>query len=419
MTSRKRGRLHFLMFLLIAGVLVTAVAACGGDDDEPEATPPAADDGTDADAGDDGEAQVPEGTYKIGFVVSQTGRLTFYDPPFSEGMKVAIAQINDEGGVDGRLQLELIERDGQSDPAAGAIAARELVAEGVQFGVTPCDADIGIPAAQVFAQNEIPVVMACGSGWTFPTIVGDYGFNNVFGTAAMGAAQAEWAIEQGWTRACDLSSNDYFYGKNTSDVFQARFEELGGEIVCHVFYTFDDTDFRAISTQIADANPDVVTTTLVFPGSTTFLRQARAAGYDGPFIWADSLDSDAALGAGGALNNVFFTSHACLTDDSVAEFYAAFEEATGDPPDASFIATGGDLVLLIQEAIRNAGSVEGPDVRDAFDNLSDVQGISGPITYADAPLPRNPIKNVNIVEWVDGEQECVTNFYPEEIPELR
>lgn len=406
-SSWKQGRLRSLVLLLLA-VLVLGAAACGGDDDEA------------ADGGNGGEAAegLTAGTYKIGYVESITGRLAFYDPLFAEGMKIAIDQVNEDGGVDGQVQLELIERDGQSDAAAGAVAARELVAEGVQFGVTPCDADLGIPAAQIFAQNNIPVVMSCGSGWTFPTIVGEYAFNNVYGTAAMGAAQAEWAIEQGWETACDLSSNDYFYGKNTSDVFQARFEELGGELVCNVFYTFDDTDFRAIATQIADANPDFVTTTLVFPGSTTFLRQTRAAGYDGPFLWADSIDSDAALGAGEALNNVFFTSHACHTDESVAEFYAAFEEATGDPPDASFIATGGDLVLLIEAALLEAGSTDGPAVRDAFDGLRDVEGISGNITYADAPLARNPIKNVNIVEWVDGEQECVESFYPESIPEI-
>jgi branched-chain amino acid transport system substrate-binding protein len=395
---------------VLATALVLGLVACGGDDDEEEAGPAAT-------AEEDGEG-LPEGTYKIGFVESITGRLAFYDPVFAQGMKVAISQINDEGGVDGKLRLELIERDGKSEPAAGAVAARELVAEDVQFAVTPCDADIGIPAAQIFAEAEIPVVMACGSGWTFPKIIGEYGFNNVFGTAAMGAAQAEYAIEKGWKRACDLSSNDYFYGKNTSDVFQARYKELGGQIVCHVFYKLTDSDFRAVATQIARAKPDVVTTTLVFPGATTFLQQVRTQGYRGPFIWADSIDGKAALGAGRALNNVFFTTHACPEDQTVRDFFAAFKESTGKEPDANFVATGGDLVLQIQAALLEAGSTEGPAVRDAYDGLRDVEGISGTITYADAPLPRNPVKDVHVVEWKDGKQKCVKNFYPEDIPEI-
>jgi branched-chain amino acid transport system substrate-binding protein len=402
------------MLAVVATGLVLVLAACGGDDDEGDEAAPA----TTEEENGEGGGGLSAGTYKIGFVESITGRLAFYDPVFAQGMKVAINQINAEGGVDGKLKLELVERDGKSEPAAGAIAARELVAEGGQFGVTPCDADIGIPAAQVFAEAEIPAVMACGSGWTFPKIIGEYGFNNVFGTAAMGAAQAEFAIEKGWRRACDLSSNDYFYGKNTSDVFQARFEELGGEIVCHVFYKLTDSDFRAVATQIARAEPDVVTTTLVFPGSTTFLGQVRTQGYDGPFIWADSIDGQAALGAGNALNNVFFTTHACPTDPKVQEFFGAFKEATGKDPDANFVATGGDLVLQIQAALLAAGSTEGPDIRDAYAGLSEVEGISGSISYADAPLQGNPVKDVHVLEWKDGEQTCVKNFYPEEIPEI-
>jgi branched-chain amino acid transport system substrate-binding protein len=132
---------------------------------------------------------LPSGTYKIGYVESITGRLAFYEPPWGDGVRTAIDQLNAKGGVGGKLKLQLIAEDGKSDPAAGAVVARDLVSKGVQFGVTPCDQDIGLPAAQVFQKAKIPVVMSCGSGWTFPEVVGDYAFINVFGTAAMGAAQ--------------------------------------------------------------------------------------------------------------------------------------------------------------------------------------------------------------------------------------
>jgi branched-chain amino acid transport system substrate-binding protein len=404
----KRKRVAILLALV--ATLILTLAACGGDDDGEEAA------GTEAQPGEAGGLQ--EGTYTIGFVESITGRLSFYDPIFAEGMKLAIEQINENGGVDGKLMLELSEKDGRSDPAAGAVAAREFVSEGIDFAVTPCDADIGIPGAQIFQQNEIPVVMACGSGWTFPKIVGDFAFNNVFGTAAMGAAQAEFAIDQGWRTACDLSSNDYFYGKNTSDVFEARFQELGGEIACHVFYKLTDTDFRAVATQIAQANPDVVTTTLVFPGSTTFLRQVRSQGYRGPFIWSDSIDGQEALGAGSALNDVYFTTHACPTDPTTRAYFEDFEAATGDPPPANFVATGGDLVKQIEAALLAAGSTEGPAVRDAYADLENVEGFSGSITYKDPPLPGNPVKDVHILKWEGGEATCVEAFYPEEVPAI-
>lgn len=397
--------------------LATVVAAlllvgCGGSD---SATP-----STEETTGE-ATSSLPSGTYKIGFVESITGRLAFYDPTFAAGLQLRIDQINAEGGVDGKLKLELIERDGKSDPAQGSVVARELVAEGVDFGVTPCDADIGIPGALIFQSSKTPVVMACGSGWTFPEVVGDYAFNNVFGTAAMGAGQAQFAIDQGWKRACNLSSNDYFYGKNTGDVFNATYKKLGGTIACQLYYKLTDTDFRAVATQIARSKPEVVTTTLVLPGSTTFLKQVRAAGYDGPFIWSDSADSRAMLGAGTALNNVYFTTHACPTDASTKAFFDAYKEKTGKAPDAQFVATGGDLADLIAAALLQAKSTDGTKVRDAFASLKDIKATSGTISYADAPLFHNPVKDIFVLKWDAAKKEpsCVTNFYPKVVPKIR
>jgi branched-chain amino acid transport system substrate-binding protein len=362
---------------------------------------------------------LPSGTYKIGFVYSKTGRLAFYDVPFYQGLQQVVDSINAKGGVDGKLKLEIVTEDGKSDPAQGAIVASDLIGQKAQFGITPCDADIGIPGAAKFQAAKIPVVMACGSGWTFPTIVGDYGFINVFGTAALGAAQAEYAMKKGWKRAYNLSSTEYFYGKNIGDTFAARYKQLGGKIAGTGFYKFADVDFRALVTQIARLKPDVVTSTIVLPGSTTFLKQLRSAGYKGPVLGADSFDGKAMLGAGAALNNVYFTTHACPSAPRTAAFFAALKKKTGKAADGALPATGGDLGLLIQAALLKAGSVDPTEVRDAFASLKNVQGESGVISYAGAPEKGVPKKNVFVVRYVNGKQVCQTNFYPSKVNSLK
>jgi branched-chain amino acid transport system substrate-binding protein len=363
---------------------------------------------------------LPSGTYKIGYVESITGRLAFYEPPWGDGVRTAIDQLNAKGGVGGKLKLQLIAEDGKSDPAAGAVVARDLVSKGVQFGVTPCDQDIGLPAAQVFQKAKIPVVMSCGSGWTFPEVVGDYAFINVFGTAAMGAAQAEFAIKQGWKRACDLSSNDYFYGKNTSDVFEARYKQLGGKVVCHVFYKLTQTDFRAVDTNIATAKPQVVVTTLVLPGATVMLKQLRAQGYNGPMLWSDAGELISGAGAAVRTGNVYFTTQACPTVPTTAAFYKAYKQKTGKPATLNHIATGGDLVDLIAAALTKAQSSDGTKVRDAFASLKDIHGVSGTISYAGAPLFHVPKKNIYVLVYTKtGGVRCVTSFYPKVVPKIK
>jgi branched-chain amino acid transport system substrate-binding protein len=366
-----------------------------------------------------GKNTLPSGTYKIGFVESKTGRLAFYDPPFYQGLKLGVDQINAKGGVGGKLKLQVVTEDGKSDPAQGAVVASDLINKKVQFGITPCDADIGIPGASKFQAAKIPVVMACGSGWTFPQIVGDYAFINVYGTAALGSAQAEFAIKQGWKKAFNFSSTEYFYGKNIGDTFAARYKQLGGTLVGTGFYKFADTDFRAIATQIASRKPDVVTSTIVLPGSTTFLKQLRAAGYKGPVLGADSFDTHAMLGAGSALNNVWFTTHACPSAPRTAAFFSQIKKKTGKAPDGAIVSTGGDLALLIQAALLKAGSVDPTAVRNAFASLRNVQGVSGVISYAGAPQKGVPKKDVFIIKYVGGKQNCVRHFYPKKVVSIK
>ena len=366
-----------------------------------------------------GASALPSGTYKIGFVESKTGRLAFYDVPWYQGLAGAIDQINAKGGVGGKLKLQVITEDGKSDPAQGAVVASDLINKNVQFGISPCDADIGIPAATKFQAASIPVVMACGSGWTFPSIVGSYAFINVYGTAALGAAQAEFAAKQGWKRAYNLSSTEYFYGKNIGDSFAARYKQLGGKIVGTGYYKFADTDFRALATQIVARKPQVVTSTIVLPGSTTFLKQLRAAGYKGPVLGADSFDTSAMLGAGSALNNVWFTTHACPTAPRTAAFFAAVKKRTGKAPDGAIVATGGDLALLIKAALLKAGSVDPTKVRDAFASLKNIQGTSGVISYAGSPEKGVPKKDVFIIRYVNGKQKCLSHFYPAKVNPIK
>jgi branched-chain amino acid transport system substrate-binding protein len=65
-----------------------------------------------------------------------------------------------------------------------------------------------------------------------------------------------------------------------------------------------------------------------------------------------------------------------------------------------FAATGYDLVKVIEAAVTKADSTDPTKVRDAMDALTDVEGATGKITYADQN--RIPLKTVYLVEIKDG-----------------
>ena len=99
-----------------------------------------------------GASALPSGTYKIGFVESKTGRLAFYDMPFYQGLKQVLStRSTPRAASAASSSSRSITEDGKSDPAQGAVVASDLINQNVQFGITPCDADIGIPGS-----HEVP-----------------------------------------------------------------------------------------------------------------------------------------------------------------------------------------------------------------------------------------------------------------------
>jgi branched-chain amino acid transport system substrate-binding protein len=358
-------------------------------------------------------------TYKVGYAVSKTGRLTFFEEPFLKGLELGIEQINAAGGIDGKVKIELELRDTRSDPSTTGTAAQELIDGGAKFLITPCDADVSLPGGQAGQRAKIPTLNSCGSGSSLPSQVGDFQFMNVYGTVAMGAAMAEMALEQGHKSAYVMSSKDIFYTQSTSESAQQVFEEGGGTIAGTTSFKISQPRYPAQATSIAKTSPapEALLTSIFVPDSVSFLKQLRAEGFAGPVFMNDGNDAPILFDAGEGANNVFVATHAFPQDGNETEkFFAAYKDKHGSDPESVFVAVGGDAARLIAEAVKQAGSTDPQAVRDAFANLENVEGVSGKISYKGSPTPGVPIKDVIFEEAKGGKFEFVKRFFPQNVP---
>src|SRR5438874_3758137 len=64
---------------------------------------------------------------KIGHVAALSGASAQSGEAITRGIQVAIDEINARGGLLGGRKLELVQRDDESNPPKGLIAARELI----------------------------------------------------------------------------------------------------------------------------------------------------------------------------------------------------------------------------------------------------------------------------------------------------
>ncbi|HEY2074046.1 MAG TPA: ABC transporter substrate-binding protein, partial [Gaiellaceae bacterium] len=94
----------------------------------------------------------------IGAVFSTIGSGNVFGPQQLKGAQLAIAQINDAGGVNGS-KLRLVEQNDDSDPASGAVAMRTLIQRnGVVAVIGPTLSQVAFKADPVANELKTPVL---------------------------------------------------------------------------------------------------------------------------------------------------------------------------------------------------------------------------------------------------------------------
>jgi len=367
---------------------------------------------------------IPAGaeTLKVGTATALTGALAYADVPVAEGMHLAVKEINAAGGIDGKIKIELVEKDVRSDAAQTSIAAQELVDDGVSVIVLPCDSDPALAAVGVVSAAEIPAISTCASSPTLPKVGGDYIFSNFPGDNVQATVSASWAYDQGFRTAYIIYSPDTQY--TTLPLYFADvFEKLGGTLAGEATNTVGQQDFSAIATKIAALNPqpEVIMTAAYEPDFPSMIKALRAAGVTGQIIGSDGIDSPTTFSLGPVAEGVVFTTAGFATPGSPLEaFDNAYKKEYGKDPVTIYSAVGYDLVKIVEAAVKAANDSTDPKaLREAIANLENVQGATSLITYKGTD--GMPIRQVSLVRVKDGARELVGQPTPDPklIPEPR
>jgi branched-chain amino acid transport system substrate-binding protein len=354
----------------------------------------------------------------IGAAIALTGGNAPFDSPFKEGLEVAVQRINDAGGIDGRIPIRLEIRDIKSDAALASQVAQELVSLGVDVMITGADTDYCIASGLVAKEAGIAAIASVATTPTIIAAVGDNMFLSAMGDNTQSAALAEYAIGQGYQTAYTLGSPDSAYTQKVIEYFTAAYTDLGGEIVLADTFSVGATEFAAqiAKIQALDPQPDVIVTSAWVPDSAIFVKQLRASGIDTQVLSTDGNDSPLLTEAGGeAVEGMIFSTHGFVAPGSALEqFYADYERIKGQPPESIFAALGGDLIAAVEAAVIKAGSADPAAILEAFKSLTDVQGVTGTMTYAGQNGV--PLKDVALVVVQGGRFELLSALQPSAVP---
>ena len=326
-------------------------------------------------------------TMKIGCTAPLTGPLAIYGVTSSNGSKLAMEEINKNGGILGK-QVEFTVLDSKGDPTEAITAYNRLVDDGIVAFIGDAPSKPTLAIAEVAAQDNMPMITPNGTQFNI-TEAGPNVFRTCFTDPYQGVILANFAKNNLKVNTVAILVN------NSSD------------------YSDGDKDFRAQLTKILPTNPEVLVIPDYYEQAALITVQAREVGLKSTFIGPDGWDGvsktlDAS--AYGAVENSYFTNHYSLEDKSpkVQNFVKAYKEMYNEEP-SSFAALSYDSAYMMKAAIEKAGTTEKQAVIDALKTL-DYDGVTGHLTFDEK---NNPVKDVTVLKIVNGEYTFDSVVKPE------
>ena len=213
-------------------------------------------------------------TVKVGLLHSLSGTMAISETSVRDAEKLAIQEINDQGGVLGK-KIEIVEEDGASDPQIFSEKAKKLLMNDKVATIFGCWTSASRKAVK-------PVVEGSNGLLWYPT---QYeGMEQSKNIMYMGAAPnqqivpaIEYLLKNG-RKKMFLVGSDYVFPQTANRIIKAQLAAEGGEVVGEEYTPMGYTDYATIISKIKAANPDVIVNTLNGDSNVAFFKQLKDAG---------------------------------------------------------------------------------------------------------------------------------------------
>ena len=376
---------RYLLTLAIAFAVV--VGACGGNaDDEP---------------------------IKIGVIADLTGGFATYGTSLERSALLAIDEINEAGGIDGR-QIEAIVEDIQTDVTATVDKARKLVdSDQVDLVLGPIGSDANDAAFKTVAEDGDTLLF-------YPeTYEGDKCHPLFFSFGAVPAQQIRPLIpvlQAEYGPNVMLFGADYVWPRRSFEIAKPIIDENGGTVVSELYLPLIADDFSELVQEVRETEPDYIFSLYpaVWGAALKALDDAAlldSVGVGTIFLGDPDFAGIADLAEGDYTALPFFT---VADGPGVADFLAAFEAEYGEGE----IPSGGEgmgaynAVYLYKAAVEKAGTTDPEAVAEALVGLS-FEGPTGTVTMTEQ---HHLEQTINLVQAQNGEYVLIDSF-PAQNPE--
>lgn len=344
----------------VLSVLALVAAACGDDDGDD------AEDVDDEETEEVVEADPATDRLVIGRILPETGDLAFLGPPQIEAVNLALADVNEAGGVND-APIEIIEADEGSDAARITESLNRVLGEGANAVVGAAASGQSQEIIETLFTESIP---QCSPSNTSPAFSDQenaaFYFRTVPPDQAVAPVFADKILEDGRTNVALVAREDD-YGTLLLDETKASLEERGAAIATEVLYDPEAATFDSEVADIEASGADAVVV-ISFAEGGPLVNGLIEAGFTPDQLYGgDGIFAPTFGGLVDESNPGVVSGMVVIGASGGADFNARLDEALPEGEKGNLIYGGQsyDCVVVLALAAEAAGSFDGQAMVDA------------------------------------------------------
>lgn len=316
-----------------------------------------------------------------------------------KAIQLAIDEVNQAGGIEGK-QVKLLIGDDTGNPKEAPAVAQKFASDNSVLAVIGhWNSSCTLAARGIYEAASIPVITdSVNKQITDGTTPHLFRISLTDTTQARNLAQYTYN-KLGKRRAAILfTANDF--GTGLKNDFAEEFTKLGGTVVATETY-FEGTskDFSPQLTKIKGANPDVLFIAGYYVETALIAQQAGPIGLNVQMIGTEGISSEELVKLGGAaVEGIRFAAffHPDIEFEGTKAFVDGFRSKYNREPD-NYSALAYDSAKIILEGMKQNGATR-DGITKYLNEVKDFPGVAGPITFVNNDVTRNIV----VLEVVNG-----------------
>jgi len=330
---------------------------------------------------------------QVGYLPALTGPSSSTGIGINRGIQLAVKEINDAGGIDGR-QIELITRDTQSDPTKAVNGAAELThGQNVSVVFGPVNSGESLAVVPLLARTNTPQVHPCWVDALADPQKYPMCFRNGPTNQQIGAAANRYVVDVLKRKKVAVISDTTGYGTASVNAYVPMLKAKGADVVYQGNVDAANPDLKPELLRMQSAGAEAIMPWSVNAGFLSRIINTRGQmGWDVPIVGQTTLGSGQTKDLLEKLEywakvypnnfrNVCYAPGGKLPERTV-DFLGRVKSAKIDMGDTLlwWIALGYDSPRLIAQAMKAVGT-EPKQVVGYLNKLKGFPGVYGDISF--------------------------------------